>query len=344
MRLQRKFVIGMTLFLFAGVASVRLAMEEGEKLTQTIPVPEDFTSLGLMCDSDRLFVFGYRRALTELSTDVAILRWEPPQPTWDVSYSSTNSHLVTWNRASDGTLHALVSLGAGRSILLRSSDDGRSWSTKERVPDRAIGTAFLDVRTAFAWDERFAYRTHDGGITWRSREALGVTQAGPPWPVLVDGQLWIARTASPDGYMDSLVAIDESLATTATVVPPDPISHMVARGPDLWLLGRQGRFGRARISKLETQHGNRALPVYELNDDLPLEIAVREPRLAVLLAEVTPRQSERYVLFKADEQDAKWTKFSVGSSDSVQTICLDGNGVLWAIGRKWLWRTPLDRQ
>lgn len=236
---------------------------------------------------------------------------------------------------------ALVSSGDSEFELLRSSDHGRTWNRLGEAPKQIFGVAFSDALNGFAWGSDVAYRTEDGGSTWSNKRVGEVFKPGAPWPVVdQSNNLWVA-TRRIDGEHVSywLTSFDAKLGERSKVATADRIERMAVAESGLWLLSQQGGYGKTIISKLEGEGRKGILPIVELNDDLPLGFAVRGSRIAVVLSDTSGHGSSRYVLSSDGQPARAWKKFTLGSGDSVQMVCLDAGGRLWAVGRQWLWRS-----
>jgi len=228
--------------------------------------------------------------------------------------------------------------------LVRSVDRGREWLRLGKVPDRIFGVAFFDSLNGFAWGPDFAYRTDDGGETWSGRQVVDLFEAGQPRPVVDwSNRLWVAsRKVSGADVGYRLTSFDAELEERSSLTISDRIERMDATESGLWLLVQQGGYGKALVSRLRENDSGRIVPLFELNDDLPLGLAVRGSSIAVALSDASDLGSSRYVLARETLQAVgEWREFTLRPSDSLQLVCVDEGGGLWAIGREWLWHTTV---
>ncbi|HVN40554.1 MAG TPA: hypothetical protein VMW19_20505 [Myxococcota bacterium] len=330
--------------VFAVAANLKQTSGERGQFEALIPIPPDFASTGLACEGGALVLFGHHSPLPSTRTDAKILRWTPGESAWESSYSKGGSRVSSWAVALDGEMTALISSGDEGGDLLRSSDHGRTWNKIGEAPKDAFGVEFFDAVDGFAWGDDSGYATREGGITWTARKIVGLFQRGSPWPV-VDGAdlLWVAtRKIEGEHARFSLTLLDPTLSERGEISTSDRVVRMISSDSGLWLLVQKGGYGTAMVSRLETSEGRRIVPVFELNNDLPLDLAVRDSQIAVVLSDTDQFTSSRYVLLGEGEQTvSEWKKLALGSDDSLQFVCLDPDGRLWAVGRKWLWRSVL---
>jgi photosystem II stability/assembly factor-like uncharacterized protein len=302
-------------------------------LTRMHPMPEDYMVTGVSCSGPGIVLFGHHRPFATGDRETRILRWQAGETGWKTTYSEPDSRVGDYSIGVDGTLFVLV-VGKSAPRLIRSSDDGTSWTPLANTPAGTFGAEFRDARFGFAWGSKRVAATADGGQTWKSSSARGVVEEGSPWPVVDAAEnLWVAKMpmTGPHGI---LVRIGPDPATRSEMPSKDSIVGMATSGSDLWLALRDGGYGTAVVAKL-AEDGRKFDRVAELNADLPIDFAVRGRDMAVLLAHVEGMTSTRYVAFSEDGGES-WTRMLPGR-DSAQRICIGARNELWVAGRESLW-------
>jgi hypothetical protein len=177
----------------------------------------------------------------------------------------------------------------------------------------------------YAWSQDTAYRTLDGGTSWRETGAEISAASTRNRPFLDNsGNLW----GFGDGF---LVCISPSGDVFEEALPPDFDAYFVAgRGADIWVLGRAGGAkGTIRIVRRAREKGFFE-PVVELPRCVPDLFHVGERAVVVVGSDVT-KMPPRALVFLSD-QGVDNLELQSTQNFTVGPAFVEEDTALWAYG------------
>lgn len=237
---------------------------------------------------------------------------------FDVSYQGGGDlFALGWNFRSNMDIQA---------FLIKSDDFGETWVDLPPPPDRFLGIDFSFHRTAYAWSDKYIYRTKDDGKTWEQLSyEFSFSRSGPHPALDKDMNLFVP--------MKSNVFIIDSKNNNNTYKLPNSLKlDSISIAPDntkLILASHSELKEKLYILKF-TKRGDFEI-ISEIPWILPNGFHVWGDIIAVMGSEmnVTPPKK---VLILTRNRGKDWKIEVPPISDAIGAIFFEEDKAIWAYG------------
>jgi len=304
-------------------------------------IKEPFGEEDLVFENGVGLVLGYRDSrdirddapISEVMArqEAIILRLAPGDAEWHQVYSGRGT-MFRASSVGGGVVYALREDfprdGSRLQFIEKSTDMGATWRPLPPLPRGVIGFRFAVGGRGWIWTARTVLSTADDGHSWHeilrlAEERLFKKEAEPVFEP--DGAVWV-----PDGTRVLRVAGEKK---DEFRLPNLEKADWLTLAPDgsVWLVGRFGEAGPARVYRLEVGREPELLSEIGIPHYLPLRLHVGREVALLAGADVGPgdRPPVHFMLVSRDG-GRTWTKEMPAVKATLQPIYFETGEVVWA--------------